>query len=66
MSDGGGADHPLERKVGLNICGYTRLGMTDAFSFSAVIVVVLVPSCFFSKRNRAGLFLNNRLTCVDE
>ncbi len=63
MSDGGGADHPLERKVGLNICGYTRLGMTDAFS---AVVVVLVPSCFFSKRNRAGLFLNNRLTCVDE
>ena len=24
------------------------------------------PSCFFNIRNRAGLFLNNRLTCVAE
>jgi len=24
------------------------------------------PSCFFNKRNRAGLFLNNRFTCVAE
>ena len=27
---------------------------------------VASPSCFFNKRNRAGLFLNSRFTCVAE
>lgn len=31
-----------------------------------VVVGATPPSCFFKIRNRAGLFLNNRFTCVAE
>ncbi len=32
----------------------------------ADVVGATPPSCFFKIRNRAGLFLNNRFTCVAE